>query len=461
MRIKNIIILAMAILCVNACKDDDDFSTDQSKRLTYSRDTIKFEPLLTDITTSTRTLKIYNRSGENIRIEEIELMSENDNFQLNINGKNEQKSTNIELKDGDSIYVFVRARPAKAEDASQVQINDEIRIRYNGNQDVVVLNAVASNATVFRNKTITADTTWMSEQPFLIYDTLRIAEGAKLTIMQGCEILWHNNAVMVVDGQLDVRGNATAPVLMSGERYDKLTSKISYTKLAKQWDGIVIGEKSYGNYINGALIVGTTNGITVNGDSIYTDEIKLTLGSTTVKTSSNGTLTTKDARVYAYNCLFANGGLKNVTIEGGSTLLLQCTLAEYSLDKYFNCLMVMDSKYSKTKFYVSNSIIYGSSTNEIDLSDSTDVTMFNSLLKDKKYVNDTTIFMDCVWNIDPKFKEIKPEILSYDFHITKESGAKGIGSAEIISMFPECWIDMSANLRDENVDAGCYIATEE
>ena len=60
-----------------SCKDDE-ITTDPQYKLEYSADTISFDTILGGLTTPYQTLKVYNKSGEKIKISSINYASSND-----------------------------------------------------------------------------------------------------------------------------------------------------------------------------------------------------------------------------------------------------------------------------------------------------------------------------------------------------------------------------------------------
>ena len=470
--ISDLISKASATLCLvsvvafSACSDKDDFTTDSGYKLRYSTDTLAFEPLITEQTTSTRAIMVYNKSGKDIRVDNIALESPDNNFQINVDGRNGNSFDNIEIRDNDSLFIYVRAQPAEAADHNSVIINDKIVFTYNDNREEIVLNAVAQNAMIVRGLTISNDTTWTNEQPILVFDSLKVANGATLTIKQGTEILFHNGAIFQVDGKIDVRGNASNPVLMSGDRYDKLTSSIPYTRLADQWQGIHITESSYGNIIEGAYIISTTFGIKIDSTATQSDEYKLMMNACMLRTASEGVLTSYGANIYISNSVLANGGYRNVWIEGGDCIFNHCTITCYSSTRMYGSLC-LGSNYGNplTRADVNNCIIYGSVRQELNLGNEegqADTTsgfkyrLKNCLLADVYYTKDTTNFVDCVRNKAASYTRINGDYLYYDFHISENSAAIGIGSPDVIMQYQECMFDLDGNPRLNSIDAGAY-----
>ena len=60
-----------------ACDDYDSFTTDRSITLSFSRDTIAFDTLLTTVPSSTQTLTVFNHADEGLRISDVFLEGSN------------------------------------------------------------------------------------------------------------------------------------------------------------------------------------------------------------------------------------------------------------------------------------------------------------------------------------------------------------------------------------------------
>lgn len=459
-------LIAIAV-ATSGCDDEYDFTSDASCHLSYSGDTLQFEPLLATRVTATHTIMVYNHSGEDLKVNEIELHSANGNFQINVDGRTGTRFSDVEIPDGDSIYIFVRAKVPEQSVDTAVLIQDSITFSYNGNHDRIVLSAYSQNANIMQGQTIKHDTTWTNAKPFLILDSLRIAKGATLTIEQGSIVLLHNGASITVDGTLDVKGTASAPVLIGGDRYDNLTSMIPYNRLSKQWGGINISASSSGNHIEGTLIRSSTYGITIDSAPLPTDgSYRLTIANSEIRTASEGVLYANHANIYAYNTVLANGGYRTVYLRGGQYLFNHCTIACYSSgNRMLGALTLQgDATNPLTQADFNNCIVYGSYTNELNLPTLASATTANykfshCLIRNNK-PNDTERFTDNIWSKDPKFT-IDGSYLYYDFHLKDStSAAYGIGDTLLLTQYPECATDLDANPRTSGnhiqPDAGAY-----
>ena len=99
---------------------------------------LQFEPLLATRVTATHTIRVYNHSGKTTKVNEIELHSANGNFQINVDGRTGTRFFDVEIPDGDSIYIFVRAKVPEQSVDTAVLIQDSITFSYNGNHDRIV-----------------------------------------------------------------------------------------------------------------------------------------------------------------------------------------------------------------------------------------------------------------------------------------------------------------------------------
>ena len=75
--------IGLFIVVLTACIEDD-FTTSPSDILTFSKDTVTFDTVFTDLGTPTARLQVYNKAKKSINISEIRFQKENSNFQFNV-----------------------------------------------------------------------------------------------------------------------------------------------------------------------------------------------------------------------------------------------------------------------------------------------------------------------------------------------------------------------------------------
>ena len=91
-----------------SCNDDFDRTVLNTGDLSFSRDTVYLDTIFTNISSSTRTLKVYNKSNNSITIPSIQLgRGEESFYRLNVDGIAGKTFTNIDIIAQDSIYVFI------------------------------------------------------------------------------------------------------------------------------------------------------------------------------------------------------------------------------------------------------------------------------------------------------------------------------------------------------------------
>ncbi|NNG10563.1 MAG: hypothetical protein HKM92_10345, partial [Arenibacter sp.] len=74
----------------------------------FSKDTVLLDTVFTSIGSSTYTLKVYNRSDEDINIPTIELkQGDQSKYRLNVDGEAGYHFMNTPLFAHDSLYIFI------------------------------------------------------------------------------------------------------------------------------------------------------------------------------------------------------------------------------------------------------------------------------------------------------------------------------------------------------------------
>ena len=100
-------VLIFTILLWSSCRNDFE-SVPSSGNLEFSQDTIFLDTIFTNVGSSTRTLKVYNRSSEDINIPNIQLSGgESSSYRLNVDGIPGKIFQDINILANDSIFVFI------------------------------------------------------------------------------------------------------------------------------------------------------------------------------------------------------------------------------------------------------------------------------------------------------------------------------------------------------------------
>jgi len=152
-----LIISATAILLLSffACDKNEDYITDSDAKLAFSLDTLRFDTVFTELGSSTRSFKIYNRHDRPILISEARIVGATGvNFRMNVDGVPGDELQDIEIGANDSVYVFVEVTidPNQPLSVSPFVLEDKIEFETNGNLQQVHLEAWGQNANYFPSR---------------------------------------------------------------------------------------------------------------------------------------------------------------------------------------------------------------------------------------------------------------------------------------------------------------------
>ena len=454
----SIVMSTLAVACIS-----DDFTTSPSDVLTFSSDTLRFDTVFTDLGTPTARLKVYNRASKAVNISSIRMRDDDGVFSMNVDGVSGKTFENVEIRANDSIFIFVECMIASNDDPRPFIVEGQMDFVTNGVAQTVTLEAYGQNVTRLRGVTLDADAVFTDEMPYVVFDTLRVAEGATLTLRPGTRLLFHDKAVLQVEGRLLALGETGKVVSMRGDRLDDVLPDTGYEILAGQWQGVRFAPESFGNRMEFVEMQSTVHGVVVDSCGV-TDREKLTLVNSWLHNSQGNVLRSEHARVDAYGCCFSDAGEATVWLRGGVHEFVQCTLANYYLFAISpeSILTLSFLKREESSGIVNplmkagfeNCIIYGitSPISPGDLEDS-DVYLRNVLLG----VNgsDDNHFISCIWDENPEFETVRDEYL-FNYRLKEDSPAIGAGNPVYVT--PQCIMDMDGVDRLEwgNPALGAY-----
>ena len=264
-------VLIVLIFLLPSCRKDA-FITDVNARINVSADTVRFDTVFTTTGSVTQSLKIINSNSGKLLLSSIKLMGgSNSAYKLNINGVPKNELTNIELAAEDSMYVFVSVTINPNANNLPFIVKDSIEILFNGNKKYIQLEAYGQNAHFLRNHTISENTIWPNDLPYVITGSFFIDTAISLTIDPGCKIYLHADAPIIVDGSLIVNGTKNNEVIFRGDRLDEY-----YRDLPAGWPGIYFRNKSTDNVMSFAVIRNAYQALAVQNPA-ENNKTKLTL----------------------------------------------------------------------------------------------------------------------------------------------------------------------------------------
>lgn len=324
------VFFSLILFC--ACADEN-FTTDADKQLSFSTTKLSFDTIFSSVPSPTKTFKVYNRNKKALKISSIALeKGEESYFRMNVDGTippPENFVQDVVLKANDSLYIFVEITADEQNLNTPTFIEDAIVFLTNGQQQKVSLTAHSQDVVIFDKKIISNDTIFTADKPYLIYNYLKIAEGKTLTLQPGVRLYFHQDADLLVGGNLVAEGTYENPILLRGDRFDKIndTAETPYAYLPGQW-GSVILEWNNGNHVlKNVSISGATNGLLISGGSVIRP--KLDLKNTSIHSCLLYGIYSQSADVKIVNSEISNCGRACLTIFGGNTSAAHCTFANY------------------------------------------------------------------------------------------------------------------------------------
>jgi hypothetical protein len=448
-------------LFLSSCKKDS-FITSPNARLYITADTIKFDTVFTTTGSITKQFKIINQNEQKLRFDKIKLMGGTSSaYKININGVAAAEQNNIEVAANDSIYVFVTVTINPTAANLPFIISDSILVQYNSNNRYVQLQSYGQNANFLSSTVITGNVTWNNTKPYVILGGLQIANGASLTIPQGCKIYAHADAPFLVDGTLTVTGTKAAPVIFTGDRLDYY-----YKDLPASWPGIYFRSTSKDNVLQFAQIKNAYQAVVSIGASVNANP-KLILHQCIIDNAYDAGILTVGSSLQADNSLISNCGSNIAITYGGNYSFTHCTAATFS-NSYIT--------HKNPVLSVNNFASQNGSTVTADLNATFRNCIFwadtgfvnNEVVVAKQGSNAFTVLFDKniyrgndpanstlnnnIRNIYPQFDSIDVTKKYYDFRITNTT-APGVNKGAISSFLK----DLDDKNRNVSLpDIGCY-----
>lgn len=459
---KLLFVISVALLVMSCRKNS--FDTIRSATVLFSADTVFFDTVFVTTGSVTQSVKIVNTNNQKLHLTAVRLMGGIQSFfKITIDGSPGPELDEIDLDAGDSLYIFVAVAINPNSANLPFIVQDSIQVSFNGNQQYIQLQAWGQNAHFLRNQVLTGNTVWNTTLPYVIQGSLQVDTGAMLTIPAGCRVYFHADAPLLVDGSLQVNGNAgdSARVYFTGDRLDE-----PYRDYPGSWPGIYFRGTSANNQLQYAVIENADDAVVVSSPPAGTTP-KLILQQCIIDNSYDAGIVGIDGSIEAINCLISNCGQNLVLGGGGYYQFTQCTAASFSNGFIVHTqpvLAVADAIMQGTTVITGdlqanfiNCIFwgnYGIVSDEVTVSrqanDQFSVDFSNCLWKVKTPPS-IVVATNMIVNQDPLFDSVNTSANFYNFRLQSASPAAGAGMAAGIL------IDLDGNPRPAMApDLGCY-----
>lgn len=462
--LKYLLISLLIVQLFFSC-EKEEFNTSFDANLVFSVDTILFDTVFTSIGSATQRFTVKNPYNKNLKISSIYLAGgENSPYRLNIDGYPGVRLDNIELREKDSLYIFVEITIDPNNSNLPLVVKDSIIFSFNNKQQDIDLIAWGQDVNIINGEIIGTET-WNNNKPYLIYNSMLVDTNSVLTIEPGAILHFHKNSRLYVAGTIIANGTYDLPIIFQGDRLEDM-----YEDIPGQWDGIWLMAGSMDNVFNFSEIKNAIIGIQV--DTIANlSKPTLLLSNSKIENMTSTGIYARGSTIEAFNNLITNCGQFAVALTiGGSYEFYHCTIGNYwgfstrtSPSLLLNNYYYYDEGYNVeirpiTKALFGNCIIYGNKESEIVIDKYEENSTLNykfdhTLIKvDSEFsTSDPNYFESVIVNHDPKFKDP----YNGDFELDTLSIAKDSGSDEYGLMFPYD-LNMQNRNSDTKPDLGAF-----
>ncbi len=490
------------ILVWGSCRKDMDYAPSNGL-LEFSKDTIFLDTIFTNIGSSTRTLKVYNLTRDDIEIPIVRLaQGQNSSYRLNVDGEAGKEFENIPILARDSLLIFIETTVDISETGQlEFLYTDAIQFDTDNLLQEVQLVTLVRDAVFLYPKTladgsketlnlgldsngdpITVEGFYLTddqlnftnEKPYVIYGYAAVADGKQLNIEAGTRAYFHKDSGILVasGGVISVNGELSEDqerlekeVIFQGDRLETALAEVP-----GQWGTVWISSGSTDNSIDHLTIKNATVGVLIEGDGMLQSPT-LTLKNTQILNSASVNLWGKSAYINGENLVL--GGAGDISLYcnlGGSYSFIHCTIANFWQNGFRTGAALEIDNFDDTnsadliQANFLNCIVDGNTFLELNLnpnqSNVFNYSFTNSIIKfndsggqfenDPRYDFENTLLFDQVLlNETPKFFDTAKN----DFRIEDSSAARDKASFEGAILVPT---DLLGRDRTGSPDIGAY-----
>ena len=486
-----------------SCRKDFD-TVPSTGNLEFSKTEVYLDTVFSNISSSTYSLKVYNRSNDDIKIPVIQLgKGLNSKYRILVDGiaGNNKIFNNVELLAKDSMYIFIETTTNISETEPDFTYNDEILFDSGSNQQKVKLITLIDDACfIFPNRSLDkkiyekitvegfdpetrghtltdTELNWTNAKPYIIYGNCVVPSGKTLNIAKGTRVHFHSGATLIVDdgatlniqGELnlfDGDGKVTTKneVTFEGDRLEP-----EYEYASGQWGAVIILSGT-NNQIKHLTLKNAVIGILMLRNKSTTTP-KLTIENSQIYDCASYGILGRDSIINGRNLVINFAGQTCLGLaEGGTYDFTHCTFNNNAQSTKQNAVYI-DNFYSENNIEkkvfdlnvnFKNSIIYGSNNIECIINKGQDISKLYALNFEKcllKFNDINNQFtgsqyneiknVDNFINQDPKFKNINRNFMN----ILDGSAAIGKGNPNFST-----FNDILNDLRNSSIpsDIGAY-----
>ncbi len=490
----------LMLVFFSSCRSDFDTS-ESSGQLEFSKDTVFLDTVFSNLSTATYSLKVYNRSREDIFIPQVSLKNgENSLYRLNVDGVAGSSFDNVEILARDSIYIFIETTvPSAAMEENEFLYTDKLEFRSQSHlQEVPLVTLVKDAIFLYPKKDARGipqkipvgrdengepilvsgfeldqdQLHFTREKPYVIYGYAAVPGAATLYIEAGARIYFHADSGILVpkNASIQVKGApSTDPekmeneVIFQGDRLQGL-----YRNIPGQWGAIWLQKDSKDHLFEHVTIRNAGVGILAEGTTLSPTSVKIK--NVQIYNSALSGIRAENTGITAENLVINNSGQASLYINGGNYLFRHLSIGNYWQQSYRQAPALFITNISEEgpapiKALFQNSIIYGNEEREIgfelDETFPVEVLFSHSLLKFSSgqelggfYDFSNNEMYNNIWlNEDPLFVSPKEN----DLMLQESSPAINKGDPGVAQEVP---LDILGSDRIPKPDLGAYEFTK-
>lgn len=486
------------LITFSSCRTDFD-TVASSGNLKFSRDTVYLDTVFKNIGSGTYQLKVYNTSKDDISIPTIQLKNGlNSKYRMTVDGmsgNNGKIFKEVTLLAKDSLYIFIETTADITDaDPTDFLYTDQIQFDSGANLQEVALVTLIQDAIFLypkqnpdgskekikidgkdvdgfylnENDPVNGnELLFTNQKPYVIYGFAGVPENKTVTFQAGARIYFHANSGLYVDNQASLQINGAVStttkleneVVFEGDRLESL-----YDNIPGQWNSVILSKGSKNHSINHLTLKNAITGINIKSpDNSATIQIK----NTQIYNCAEYGILAQNAYINGENIVINYAGLASLScVYGGNYVFTHCTFnnnwqnsSHFAVNLSNSLAGATPETNPLTQATFNNCIIYGSSSNEFNLSKNTNAAFVyqlnNCLLKfsststnpDYQFKTDTEHYNQIILNENPKFYNVSQNKFNID--TSSPAFAKG-NQAYIIPL------DIIGKARTSPPDLGAY-----
>ena len=458
------VIFGMLLLLCVSCTKVDKFTTDIRYGISFSSDTIAFDTVFTSAGSSTKRVSVYNSSKYSLRLKAYLAGGEQSPFRLNADGESGTVFDDLAIWPNDSLSVFVSVTIDPRDSDLPFFVQDSVIFALeSGGEYKLLLTAFGQDAVILRCVEFSSDTTLSAARPYIVFDSLCIGSGARLTINPGARLCFHKDAFIKCNGAINASGTADSVICFSTDRLDEIYNGLKFRLLPGMWGGIRLENVTDTCLFGFCNIQGAETAISNVADSLSAPFLSLKLDCSVIHNNSGYCVYAQNTDMLIQNCQVTNAAENCLHVErSGKVVSEQSTFANFYPFASCGSAVLVDST-DECSF--TGCIITGMSNNELSVTSGSNVSLGNTLAM----VRDTAVLAlasDCVFETadsgksqDKNFRNIDHINFVYNFELNPESPAVGLVKIPL----SDC--DLKGRPRYTGAwapsSAGCYEYTNE